>query len=245
MAEWKRDKLGEISAVLSLTSGRDKFIRIAQSLAKFFKSRCDGVKGQEENARLLGRIMESMGVARRVLRFGRHIDSYRAMRKAWAEANKTSTLNLPSTLDTLANFCASWFLFFDHILFFIYLGVYKPEKAVADKINRWTDMAWMGELVCTCLAAILRLEHLSKQTGTLIERNKFAQQRIVARTTLDLGVVLNNMKYIGESNPGIFGLIGALSASIQIFDMWPTLEREIGRAVQQECRDRSRMPSSA
>ena len=64
-----------------------------------------------------------------------------------------------------------------------------------------------------------------------MELARNASLRAVVRNVLDLPVALHFMGYTGDHPHGHFGIAGAITSAISIWEMWPTINVQVPGAV--------------
>jgi hypothetical protein len=104
------------------------------------------------------------------------------------------------------------------------VGVWRPSSPdEKSRMNRLTEGCWLGEIICTLAEQLLRLHELSgkSEAAALIARG--VSIRSVVRNSLDLPVALHFMELTGNHPHGHFGMLGAISSAMGIWEMWPTV----------------------
>jgi peroxin-11B len=219
-ASVERDSLAEFAALLDQTTGRDKLCRLVQYFAKFMKWYYEERDKNPALAKKWTALGQSMSSTRKVLRFFRSIA---ILRNALNLYRGAKTFSLQLFFDLAARlFLASYFLF-DHGMFAFKTGLVQDPK-LEPIVNKLTEGSWVGEIVSSlCLSLLRLLELSSKEPSTQLTELRNKELRGVVRNALDLPLALNFMGYFPDYPHGIFGLGGAITSSISLWEMWPVL----------------------
>jgi peroxin-11B len=216
----ERDRLSEFSALIDQTGGRDKLCRLLQYFAKFMKWYHEEKDKNPAAAKKWASLGVSMSTTRKVLRFFRSIA---ILRNAFTLYRNAKSVDAQLLFDLSARFCLASYFMFDHAMYAFRLGLITDPKMEA-KCSQMTEGSWVGEIVSSlCLSLLKLLELSSKDTTSQIQELRNKELRGVLRNSLDLPLALNFMGYFQDYPNGIFGLGGAITSGISLWEMWPVL----------------------
>ena len=125
------------------------------------------------------------------------------------------------------------------------IGFWQPDSQQLALTNQLTEGSWLGEIVFTLLEQLVRLAALSNQDTTVLkgvamvgsggvvsvaassvsatELARHAALRSIVRNSCDLPIALHFLGLTGNYPHGYFGLLGAASSLISLYEMWPSV----------------------
>jgi len=239
----KSKALEAFIAFLGTTSGRDKSCRTIQYSARFLKpllvhlSQKHNQEGLLKIADRIENIGGSMGMTRKVLRFGRPIGIIRnifVLLKALRNKDKTEGASgvFYTYFKTLAEASLALFFLFDHVLYLSRLKVVENQNLV-QRCDYLSNFFWLCECIatiisdCTSIHVLqgkLAQESLSRQKS--LEEINEIKERIdnsilnIIRCIIDVPVALHfmNPKFL---DPAFVGVLGTMTSLIGAFQAWP------------------------
>lgn len=220
-----RDPLGEFLLLLDSTNGRDKVCRLVQYSAKAMKWRAETEKQPAETIKMWNELMASMGLVRKVLRFFKSLAVLRQLRAGIpADASK---MDLALFLNLCAKFCLANYFLWDHFMFANKIGMWTPkDPKQLELMGNMTEGSWLAEICFTLTENLVRLSNLASAPETpAVATARAAALRAVVRNACDLPVAAHFLKLgpFATHPHGHFGLLGAVSSSISLYEMWPTV----------------------
>jgi len=218
-----RDTLGEFISLMNTANGREKLYRGLQYGVKFLKWREETASAPvKESLVMFDQIYRTLSMTRKLLRFFRWLAIYREIVAALPSGGKgwdlETALNISSKV-----FLALYFLF-DHTMYAAATGIWNPPPSIKDRFSFFTEGSWVGEIVSSLLYALLKLSQLRGAPPTPETSAAFWRfMRAIVRNGVDLPVALHFLGYTGTTPHGYFGLLGTISSSISLWEMWPTI----------------------
>lgn len=105
--------------------------------------------------------------------------------------------------------------------------MWKPkDPKTLELAGTLAEGSWLGEICCTLMESLVRLNNLSGLPETpAVATARAAALRGVIRNCLDFPVAAHFMKLgpFGTLPHGWFGAAGAVTSCIQIWELWPTI----------------------
>jgi len=127
-------------------------------------------------------------------------------------------------LDVLGKISLGAYFAFDHVMYAIKVGLYKPPPSVVAVWNKLTEGSWVSEIVFGILLGLLRLFRTRNAADSTESRAAAAVQwRSVVRNGLDLPIALHFLGLTGTYPHGHFGILGVLSSLISLWELWPVV----------------------
>jgi hypothetical protein len=112
-------------------------------------------------------------------------------------------------------------------MFFNRIGAWKPQDPkVLEFVSTLTEGSWLGEIICSLLENAVKLSNLSSLPDTpAVATARAAALRGVIRNACDFPVAAHFLKLgpFATHPHGHFGALGAISSSISLYEMWPTV----------------------
>jgi hypothetical protein len=218
-----RDVVGEINELLKSAASQEKLARLLQYFCKFIKWYYLTNSNKDAATRMLN-LSNAMGMTRKVLRFPKTLEQYVAIRNSFPLAPPTTIPDLIKFLQLISKFWLVGYFLFDHFIWAhrVNLIVLSPETL--KRLQGYSDISWVGE-VCTSLTTFLIERHYK---GDKMSSEEIAKSnRNIIRNLVDLPVTIHFWKpdVVAAVPEGVFGLLGAVSSSISLYDMWPAKKK--------------------
>lgn len=125
------------------------------------------------------------------------------------------------------------------------IGLWQPDNQQLAVANQLTEGSWLGEIVFTLLEQLVRLAALANDDTTLLKGvavvgsggvvsvaassatatqvARHAALRSIVRNSCDLPIAMHFLGLTGSYPHGYFGLLGAVSSLISLYEMWPSV----------------------
>jgi peroxin-11C len=236
--------------LLNNSSGRDKLCRIIQYSSKFVKAFFLYVAVRYKNPMLKELadksdfIGGSMGMTRKVLRFGRPIGiSYNIFKliKTYQkrgmnpdEFDKTKNTSYV-VLKVISDASLFLYFLFDHLLYFKRIGVLKDSKLIqfADYVS---NLSWLieclADILCDCIDIHLLQKRAQKEMALEPQKNYANISKEITdkteaaivdilRSIIDVPIAIHfmNDKFL---SPGFVGILGTITSYLGLYQIWPS-----------------------
>lgn len=212
---------------VATTVGRDKILRTLQYFARFYAWYLLRTNGSKAEIAPWEAMKKQFGLVRKVMRFGKNIEHFRAAAAA-ADAK---------TMDPVLRYAAvgrqlgyAGYLSFDAATLLDATGIRRSPSA--KRLQTEAYRFWAMGLLCSVVAQTYSLYRLReretkvdrKEGEGVVESKRIAIERAASRLQLtsdlfDLTVPLTALNWVGLDD-GIVGLAGTASSLIGIFSQW-------------------------
>jgi len=243
-----RDTIGEFLFLLESANGREKLARLLQFSAKYFKWKEEIEKQRNERlVQVWGNVQTSMSNVRKFLRLFRSLAILRSFQQSLP--GSFSELTAPLFFNLSAKVFLSTYFLFDHAIYAERLGIWNPDPETLKQVNQATEGSWLGEILCSIceqLAVIASLHSnrddlssvmtastasstttviISPASQTAVRAAYSVALRSLLRNLLDLPIALHflDVEWVRSVPHGHFGLLGVLSTSLSLYEMWPVI----------------------
>ncbi|KAH3898659.1 related to Peroxisomal membrane protein PMP27 [Saccharomycodes ludwigii] len=200
--------LSKLIRLLDTNNGREKILRLLQYLNRLlFDS-----TGNPLNKKL----QQNFALIRKVLRFLKPLTNLQLLAKTWDSAVTATNTTQIKILTAAKHFFYGGYLFLDQITLLNALNVVNLNQTKAKKVARYTNWCWLFGLTSNLLLSLNKIIQLPSDDTQ--SKNNSVYKRI-AWDSLDLFVVLNNLKFLNTDDANV-ALAGLTTSVFGVEDLW-------------------------
>jgi len=169
--------------------------------------------------------MGAMGTTRQVLRLYRWIAMFRAGLAGYRNGTAGGkSLEFDAGLEVVGKCALGVYFLADNLVFASKVGLWQPSKELDARLAKLSNQAWLVEIFTGLLISSYKLWKLrEKEESKLVKDARVKEYRALVRNVADVGVCLHGLDQTGKHPHGHFGLLGVLSTSISLWEMWPVI----------------------
>jgi len=215
---------------VSTTVGRDKLLRTLQYFSRFYAWYLYRTNKPASSIAPFEAVKKSFGQARKILRFGKSIEHFKAAAILVDTKGGDSGDRILRNAAIGRQLGYAGYLTFDSITLVDALGVRKFEAA--KRLSQEAARCWFAGLSCSVFASAYALyllrekeAKLSKEDGeSVVEGKKIQKDRAALHLQLvsdlcDMSVPTSALGWL-ELDDGIVGLAGTVSSLIGVYGQW-------------------------
>eukprot|EP00475_Leptophrys_vorax_P020555 TRINITY_DN2814_c0_g1_i1.p1 TRINITY_DN2814_c0_g1~~TRINITY_DN2814_c0_g1_i1.p1 ORF type:complete len:221 (+),score=71.38 TRINITY_DN2814_c0_g1_i1:486-1148(+) len=214
-----RDIVGEINELLKSGASQEKLARLLQYFCKFLKWYYLTNNNKNEANRMIN-LSNAMGMTRKVLRFPKTLEQYVGIRNSFPLNPPTTVPDLIKFLQLISKFWLVGYFFFDHFIWMHRVNVIVLSPETMKRLQGYSDISWVGEVSTNLITLIIERSY---KGDNMNEEDRAKSNRNLLRNALDLPVAVHFWKpdLVAAVPEGVFGVLGAATSSISLYDMWP------------------------
>jgi len=156
-----------------------------------------------------------------VLRFPKTLEQYMGIRNSFPMA---MSIDVPTQiikfLQLISKFWLVGYFLFDHFIWMHRVNVIVLSPETQKRLQGFSDISWVGEVSTNLVTLVIERAYKGKDMNSA---DMSKSTRNLIRNAMDLPVAIHFWKpdWVAAVPEGVFGLLGAGTSSISLYDMWP------------------------
>ncbi|KJZ74611.1 hypothetical protein HIM_05961 [Hirsutella minnesotensis 3608] len=213
---------------VATTVGRDKVLRTLQYFARFYAWYLLRTNGTPDRMAPWNALKRQLGLARKILRFGKPVEHLKAAAVALDNKAPASSFLRYAAVGRQLGYAG--YLTFDGLTILDALGVRKWQRA--PDVQRHAYRAWAVGLLFSVAAQLYTLRQLKAREAKIdrkdgegvVESKRIKMERSASHTQLlcdlcDLTVPFSALGWVGFDD-GFVGLTGTVSSVVGVYNQW-------------------------